>query len=430
MRNQSICRGIHRGTIILALSVWILPSVSMAQQYYDPGLLQKTVDRRPVDYQSPGLRAGSFHLNTGAELAWENNDNIFYLEKDEISDNILHARPWLNLNSDWSRHALNLSAFADIASYNNYNSQNYTDSVVSLDGRIDVKRGSAFNYKASYMTLHEDRSNPDSRQNIEPTKFNFSGVDVDYTHSFNRLTAALGYQYQDTTYKNGKNIEGDVVDNKDRDRSRDIWSLTMGYELSEQSNVFVEYAGNVVDYDQKYDQEGYQRSSDGYDMRGGIAWNMTGVLTGDLFLQYISQDYDDPRFNKVDGLGVGANLDWTPSKLTSVSVKFANTPQETTVEGASGYYSSLYSARVQHELRRNILVNARLSYTDNDYEYADLSAASLKDTQVTRAGVGVSYLINRHFNLSGGYVYERQNANDNYFEYKTNRFFITLGGEL
>jgi len=49
---------------------------------------------------------------------------------------------------------------------------------------------------------------------------------------------------------------------------------------------------------------------------------------------------------------------------------------------------------------------------------------------VTRAGVGLSYLINRHFNLSGGYVYERQSASDNYFEYKTNRFFITLGGEL
>jgi hypothetical protein len=408
----------------------VLPSVSVAQQYYDPGLLQKTVDRKPVDYQSPGIRAGSFNLNAGAELAWENNDNVFYLQEDEISDNILHARPWLNLNSNWSRHALNLSAFADVASYTDYNSQNYTDSVISLDGRVDVKRGSAFNYKASYMNLHEDRSNPDSRQNIEPTEFNFSGVDVDYTHSFNRLTATLGYQYQDTDYKNGKDIQGDVVDNQDRDRSRDIWSLRMGYDYSERSNLFVEYAGNSVDYDQKYDSNGYQRSSDGYDLRGGIAWNMTGVLTGDLFLQYISQDYDDPSFNKVNGFGVGANLEWTPTRLTSVSVKFANTPQETTLAGASGYYSSLYSARVQHELRRNILINARVSYTDNNYEYDDPDAASLKDTQVTRAGVGLSYLINRHFNLSGGYVYERQSASDNYFEYKTNRFFITLGGEL
>ncbi len=157
---------------------------------------------------------------------------------------------------------------------------------------------------------------------------------------------------------------------------------------------------------------------------------MTGVLTGDLYLQYISQDYDDPRFKKVTGFGIGANLDWTPTELTSVSIKFANTPQETTQQFTSGYYSSLYSARIQHELRRNILLNARLSYTDNDYEYDGTSTNSLLDTQVTRAGLGLSYLINRNFYLSGGYVYEKQNANETGFEYKTNRWFITLGGEL
>lgn len=430
MPDQNIYRFISKASIVLALSVWVLPSISMAQQYYDPGLLQKTVDRKPVDYQSPGIRMGGFNLNTGAELAWEYNDNIFYLREQEISDNILHARPWLNLSSDWGRHALNLNAFVDAAYYDDFGSQDYTDWVTSLDGRIDVKRGSAFNYKASYMNLHEERSNPDSRISIEPTEYSFGGVDVGYTHGFNRLSATVRYQYQDTDYDDGKDFQGNLVDNRDRDRSRDIWSLRMGYDYSDQSAVFIEYAGNSLDYDQTFDNSGYQRSSDGYDLRGGVAWNMTGVLTGDLFLQYVSQDYDDPRFNKVDGFGIGANLDWTPTELTSVSVKFANTPQETTQLGASGYYSSLYSARVQHELRRNILVNARFSYTDNEYEYDNPAAGSLRDTQVTRAGAGLSYLLNRHLNLSGGYVYEKQDANENYFEYKTNRFFITLGGEL
>ena len=418
--------------MLLAFSVFALPGISVAQQYYDPGLLQKTIDRKPVDYQSPGIRAGSFELNAGAELAWESNDNIFYLQEDEISDNIWHIRPWLNVNSDWSRHALNFSAFVDVASYVDFNSQNYTDAVMSLDGRIDVKRGSAFNYKASYMNLHEDRSNPDSRNFIEPTKYTFSGIDVDYTHSFNRLTATLGYQYQDTNYKNNKDFEGDVIDNQYRDRDRNIWIARLGYDYSDRSDIFVEYRGNNLNYDQKVDPNGYERSSDGYDIRGGVAWNMTGVLTGDLYLQYVSQDYDDESFNKVNGFGVGANLDWTPTKLTSVNVRFANTPQETTQLGASGYYSSLYSARVQHELRRNILLNARLSYTDNDYELDDFAdpVNGLSDTQVTRAGVGISYLMNRNFSLSGGYVYEKQNANTNYFEYKTNRFFITLSGEL
>ena len=154
MCKQRNYRAIKSACLFAALGIWMLPAVSVAQQYYDPGLLQKTVDRRPVDYQAPGVRAGSFTLNPGVELAWEDNDNIFYLNKNEISDNIIHIRPWLNANSDWSRHEMNFSAFADIAKYDDYGSQDYTDWVVSLDGRIDVKRGSAFNYNASYLSLH------------------------------------------------------------------------------------------------------------------------------------------------------------------------------------------------------------------------------------------------------------------------------------
>jgi len=40
------------------------------------------------------------------------------------------------------------------------------------------------------------------------------------------------------------------------------------------------------------------------------------------------------------------------------------------------------------------------------------------------------YLLNRNFYISGGYVYESQDANSSAFEYKTNRWFITIGAEL
>jgi hypothetical protein len=372
---------------------------------------------------------GSFVLNPGAELAWENNDNIFYRNNTEISDNIVHVRPWLNLNSDWNRHALNLTAYADIGKYRDFDSQDYEDWVVSLDGRVDVKRGSAFNYKASYLQLHEDRSSTDS-SGIEPAKFTFSGFDVAYKHGFNRLSAMLGYNLQDTDYDNNIDFAGDLIDNQDRDRSRDTVTLRADYAYSEKSALFFSYAANHLDYDQRFDNNGFRRSSDGSDIRGGIAWDMTGVIVGDFYLNYVEQKYDDPRFKKVDGFGIGADLEWTPTDLTSVSIRFANTPQETTQAGTSGYYSSLYSARVQHELRRNILINARFSYTDNQYEVSDPGATSLNGTEVIRAGLGMSYLFNRNFYLSGGYIYEKQDANTAEFKYTTNRLFMTLGLEF
>ena len=170
--------------------------------------------------------------------------------------------------------------------------------------------------------------------------------------------------------------------------------------------------------------------ADSPSVRAGLAWNMTGVLTGDLYLQYVEQDYDDPDFSSVDGFGIGAGLVWTPTQLTNVAIRFANTPQETTQRNASGYFSSLYSVRVQHELRRNWLLNARVSYTDNEYEVIDKDVDSLTGTQVLRAGLGLGYLINRNLYLSGGYVYQQQGANSSVYEYETNRWFVTFGAEF
>ena len=429
MVNTSIIKIIKRSGMLMALAAFILPGISVAQQYYDPGLLQKTIDRKPVDFQPPGARLGSFNLHAGAELTYENNDNIFYLNKLEVDDSIFHVRPWANLNSDWSRHALNLSFFADIAKYNDWGSEDYEDWVASLDGRVDVRRGSNFNYKASYMQLHEDRSSPDSG-GIKPNEFTLSGFDVGYQHTFNRLSAALNYDRAATDYDNNISFTGDILDNQDRDRTRDALTLRLDYEMSGQRGVFFSVAGNNIDYDQKFDRAGFERSSDGYNVRGGVSWDMTGVLVGDLYLEYIDQEYDDTRFEDVNGWGIGANLDWTPTELTNVSILVRNGPQETIQVGSSGYYSSLYSARIQHELRRNWLLNARVSYTDNDYGFNGNSTTSLTDTQVTRAGLGVSYLFNRNFYLSGGYMYESQDANLNRFEYSTNRWFLTLGAEL
>ena len=421
---------IKRSSLLVTLCGLLLSGVSVAQQYYDPGLLQIAIDRKPVDFQSGGIRLGNFALKTGVEIALENNDNIFYLENEEISDSIIHVRPWARLSSDWSRHELNIGVFTDIGRYDDSGSEDYEDWVLTLDGRIDVKRGSDFHYQASYMQLHEDRSSPDDVGGIAPTQFIYSGFGAGYSHRFNRLTAALDFETIDTDYDNNINGEGNILDNQDRDRTRDALILRLAYEFSAQSSVFISAEANEVDYDQEFDNSGFARSSDGYRLRGGFSWAMTGVLTGDLYVVYLDQEYDDPRFNNIDGFGIGASLDWMPTELTNINIRFVNSSQETTQINTSGYFSTLYSVRLQHQFRRNLLAHVRFSYTDNDYKVSGSGTSALQDNQVIRAGLGLSYLFNRHVFISGGYVYEEQNANTPVFEYTTNRWFVTLGLDL
>ena len=102
-------------------------------------------------------------LNTGAELGWYHNDNVFYLEENEISDSSLHLRPYADMRSDWNRHSLNFSGWGDFARYDDFSENDYEDWGLRADGRVDVKQGSWFSADTHFMNLHEDRRSPDSR---------------------------------------------------------------------------------------------------------------------------------------------------------------------------------------------------------------------------------------------------------------------------
>ena len=428
IRNKKIVK--HSG-LLLALCILALPGVTGAQQYYDPGILQKSIDRKPIEAEAQGVPVGTFNLKPGVEVVYEDNDNIFYMNEDEISDSIIHVRPWANLNSDWSRHALTLRAFADLVFYNDFGSQDYEDWVADLDGRIDVRRGSYFDYQAAYMQLHEERGDPDAfLSGIAPTEFSIGRVGAGYSHTFNRLDVGINFGTAQTDYDDNIAITGEIIDNQDRNRRQNSYGLSLDYLQGPQRCLFVSVQGNDIEYDQEFDSAGNARSSSGLDARAGIRWELTGVIVGDVYVSYVEQDYDDPSFGKIDGTGIGAGLDWTPTRMTNVNVRIANAVQETIQNDTSGYLSRLYSIRIQHDFRRNILGNLRFSYTDNDYQYNGTNPLAITDTEVTRAGIGLTYLLNRNFYLSCGYTYEKQEANNPLFDYERNRLFITLGAEL
>jgi hypothetical protein len=159
-----------RNLAIVSLGL-VLPGVLMAQFYDDPGLGNKPVASHPQDYKPLGVRAGSFMLHPGVQLAGQWTDNVFYTKNDKRNDFVYHIRPYITAQSTWSRHSLSARLAADIARYNDYSSRHYADIFFNLSGRIDVKNRSYFSYGLSYLKLHEDLNNRTSEQGIEPTRY-------------------------------------------------------------------------------------------------------------------------------------------------------------------------------------------------------------------------------------------------------------------
>jgi hypothetical protein len=407
-----------------------LPATLWAQSYDNPGLGQKPVASFPQDFKPLGVRAGSFMLHPGVELAAEFHDNILYTQSFELSDTIYHIRPYFTAQSNWSSHSLNVRLAADFARYDEYDFRNYEDYFALLGGRVDVASRSSFNYGLNYMQLHEDRNIRSAEQGIEPTVYSLTGGSLGYDHTFNRLSLGILFGYDSLDYDDNRNLEGDIIDNQDRSRDTSTLMLRAGYQFQTEKQAFLSVIFNDVDYKEDLDRNDLARNSDGYMINGGVSFSMTGVLAGDVFISYLGQSYDDPALEDVNGWAGGMGLTWLPTTLTTVSARITSSIDQTTDRNSSGYLRTLYSLRVDHELLRNLQLIGMVSYTNNDYQLIDNAPENARDEdKYWTAAIGATYFFNRSVYFSVSYDYNDFSTNVPNDNFTANRFWLVLGLE-
>lgn len=410
----------------------LLSMAAHAQYYDDPDLGQRPVYAHPQDYKPLGIRAGAFMLHPGVQLTGEYTDNaLFSSEKSEVdtveSDIIYHLRPYLSAQSNWSRHSLNLSAAADIARYDDLGVRDYEDYLFGATGRIDVRTRSFLTYGLDYMMLHEDLNARNSEQGIEPTEYTLTGGEVGYDHTFNRLSLSGEASLRRLNYDNARRDDGSVIDNQDRDRDLVELSLRAGYQFQTGRQLFARWSGSSVSYDRKLDRNGFERDGEGQQIDAGLDFEISGKLTGDVFVSYAERQFDDPGLASVNGWGGGAGLHWMATQLTSVNLSAGTGVEDTTSATSAGYLRTFYSLRVDQELRRNLQLNGFASYGHNDYEVLpDAPPGARSSDDVWRFGIGFNWFLNRFvfFNLS--YAYEKLDSNVPTDDYDVNRVWFGL----
>jgi hypothetical protein len=120
------------------------------------------------------------------------------------------------------------------------------------------------------------------------------------------------------------------------------------------------------------------------------------------------RSYDDPNLPGVDGWSMGAGLQWTPTYLTSVYGRIDSSIEETTSQYSSGYFRTLYSLRVDHELMRSLQLSAFVSFSDNDYTLVpDAPPDTRSYDKVWRSGIGANWLSIRFMYLNASYDWEQ-----------------------
>ena len=365
---------------IAATALYAVPvSVASAQEEIVDNRNVGVRDRVRPGYDAAGVRAGGFTVFPEASVTGTYDDNIFAANVGEVDDFITTLAAGVSVQSNWSRHALNLNAGLAQYLYADNSDEDRLDWNVGGNGRVDITRDTNISGGLSYAQLHEDRGAPNAPGlAAEPTEYALFQANAALAHRFNRVTTRVGVGYADYDYDDAPLIGGGVLDQDFRDREEFEQFLRLGYDVSPDTNLYIQGTLNQREYDQKPPVVALNRDSDGWAVVGGADFRLSNLAQGDVYV----------------------------------------------AAGASGFLDQSVGLGIDHELMRNVIIGARASYANQDYE------GIARSDDVIRAGLGVDYLLNRNFSVGLGYDYTDRDSNVLGLDYTRNEIGLTLRAAL
>ncbi|WP_404480101.1 outer membrane beta-barrel protein [Novosphingobium sp. BL-52-GroH] len=352
-----------------------------------------SVQKRPRPELDPiPLRFGAFEVLPSAELRVSYEDNIYAARTGKVDDALVTLATGFAARSTWARHAVSLDADAALArglSQDNENTDTYDARAAA---RLDLGVATSASVRIGYARAYEPRGSVgDTTVRGPRIAYNALETGAQIRHETGRLLVEAEASLDTFRYAPYR-VAGAALAQGDRDYRTWSTSLRTGYAVGPGVALFVEGSYNQARYPDE--ARSLDRSSDGYSVRGGVQFGVTRLVRGRAALGYQDQRYDDPAFPRIKGLDFAASLEWNPTQMVTWTLDARRTIQRSPLAGVAGIRQSRYGAKADYELRRNLILTARLDRTASDY-------AGTGRVQKDFSGVlGAQWLANRRLRVS------------------------------
>ncbi len=390
--------------------------------FQDPNPNVSVLERTRPDYNPLGIRARSFLIFPSIGLLGEYDDNVRATDNDEEDDYSLSVVPRIAARSQWSRHELNVITFGDFAFFANDSDNNYQDFGIESEGLLEINSRNTLVANAGIQREHDDRDDPDEINEDDVTEFWNAEAGASYRYSFNRFFVQPGGFAQRLDYQ-----EAGDVSNSERDRSLYGGNFRFGYTVTPRLDVFTQatYIRSVRDT-----SDAGGRSNDNTRYIGTVGTNIdiTGVIFGEAQIGYEYIEFDDDEFDSEQNPFAEAGITWNVTQLTSLLFSGSASQEDTNVtvdgEEASSRLEQDVGIEVQHELLRNVILEANGIYERDDFQGVD------RTDNTFRTGFGVTYLLNRNLSLIANYNYSNRNSDVDSAEFSRNIFRVGINARL
>jgi len=370
-----------------------------------PDRRQDVIQRSESAEPALGYRVGGFRMNPRVAAGLSYDDNIFATQSGSKSDTIFNGSVGLRAQTEMSQHFFGVDGQIDYNKFASNDREDFTQANLDARGRYDVDAVTNFGAEAGMRRLTEPRDAPDDTGSNEPLEFWIYRGAVSGQTEFGRFVPRVLTGVQRQEYDSGaQTTAGTPIQTSERDKNEVFIDGTFGYRYLGPEQAYVRLQANDRNYDNNLDNSGFQRDSNGYRAELGATADFGGLIFADVAAGYQEQKYDDSRFGKPGEFVWSASLLWNPTRLTSLRLETRKEFSESFNTGSPGYWRTLHTLTVAHELRFNLVGFVRGVYQEREFDKLP------REDDVIGGDIGLKYRLDRGLYLDGEYRYRDQDT--------------------
>lgn len=350
--------------------------------------------RVQAGYEEIGIHTNGFTIypRLRSQIAYDNN--VRAVQDGRDGDFGLAVEPSVRAVSEWSRHQIGLAASASATRFAKLKTENTETAALQAEGRYDAGDEIRLFGYIGYRRDVERRSAPGAlRNSLRPLAYKTATAGGQLTWQGNRLRLAATANASRINYDAVTTLDGVRLSRSDLDRRRYEASVRADYAITADLALLVSGTVSKIDYNLSLNAITPDRTARKAELLGGISFEFTDLLRGEVAVGYIDQNFQSAGIRDFSGLGGRAQMEYFPTRLTTVVFEASRTLQDAGNPLSPSYRRTRVGARVDHELYRYIVISAFADYESDRFQ--------LPSRTERRPHVGLSgqYLLNRHVTM-------------------------------
>ena len=344
-------------------------------------------------YENPGIHAGTFTIRPLVNESFGYESNVLGLARPRGST-VVQTNASIDAASESSRATVNTALSVADTRYLDLAHQSFTNWNARLGGTYDLGRDTA-SVLVTHDTLSQTQRDLDVPQLDAPLSYAIDTLHLAYRAMFNRLSLTPSVDTSRYSFDSG--FSGNrIYDQSYRNRVVVTPGVLAAYEFATRRSAVV-VVRNTTAFFSSGTAVAPKRNFNDVSVLAGVDYDIDGVLRARALVGYESRSFTSNAYRTIQAPVAELSLIYNPTGLTTITGTVARRIQDSADETTAGVTALSASLRIDHELRRNILLTASGGISQNDYNGGG--------SQTLLAGsVGATYLLNRY--AAAGLTYD------------------------